>query len=65
MCSAYSLSMRIPSDVALSVRPLEFEGKMFSGMADAPAYLESVYGDWKQVPTEEKRVNHAPLRLVF
>ena len=35
-----------------------FEDLMIYGAQDADAYLTSLYGDWKKLPPEEKRVTH-------
>lgn len=45
-----------------SVFPLtaiEFEGKQYKAPADSDAYLKDLYGDYMQLPPEEKRKGHA------
>ena len=35
---------------------MEFEGRTFQAIADYDAYLTAKYGDYMQLPPEEKRV---------
>ena len=37
---------------------VEFEGEMFDAIADYDTFLRSLYGDYMQLPPEEKRVTH-------
>lgn len=45
-------------DVLGDPTPVEFEGKTFWGMADNHAYLSSLFGDYMQLPPEDKRHVH-------
>lgn len=42
-----------------------FEGKKYKAFADPDYYLRTLYGDYMTLPPVEKRVNHAPKRIVF
>lgn len=56
----------LPSEDVLPVKPIEFEGREFSGPAAPKAVLRFYYGDgWPVLPAENERKNHAPLRLEF
>ncbi len=48
----------------LSVRPIRFEGREFSGPANPDGYLRRVFGDYMQIPPPEKRQVHAT-EIVF
>lgn len=47
------------------VRDLEFSGETVFGPKDPDAVLRPVYGDYMQIPPEDKRVNHCPAILDF
>ncbi len=38
---------------------VSFEGEVFKAPADADSYLRNIYGDYKQLPPEDKRHGHA------
>lgn len=38
----------------LPLSKMEFEGKMFPVPGNTDAYLTKIYGDWRQIPSEEK-----------
>lgn len=42
------------------VKPALFEGRVFPGPANPDDYLTTVYGNWRQVPPEDKRAVHFP-----
>lgn len=45
---------------------LEFEGKKYKTMGDYKYFLKRVYGeDYMQIPPQEKRVTHRPVRYSF
>lgn len=46
-------------DSVFPLTEVEFEGKRFLGPANPDAYLRDLYGDYMQVPPEEKRVFHS------
>ncbi|MGN0316823.1 MAG: phosphorylcholine transferase LicD [Lachnospira sp.] len=48
----------VPREVFGTPTIYKFESIEVFGMEDANAYLTSVYGDWKKLPPEEKRVTH-------
>lgn len=49
---------RFLKNVFDEVIELPFEDRMFKGFADADSYLRNSYGDYMQLPPEEKRVSH-------
>jgi lipopolysaccharide cholinephosphotransferase len=60
-----SLHTNLPEEVLLPTAPLRFEGLELSGPADVDRYLSILYGDWRQLPPEDKRRTHAPVVLDF
>ncbi|WP_275077242.1 LicD family protein [Gordonibacter urolithinfaciens] len=65
MAFAYPVGEGFPLDVLLPTKDISFEGCTFSGPAEAERYLEIMFGDWRTLPPEGKRKNHAPLELDF
>lgn len=52
--------------VLFPVGNMEFEGVSFFVPADVETYLDDMYGaDWRELPSPEKRRNHAPIELDF
>lgn len=49
---------RFPRRVSQSLADYPFEDRMFRGFADADTYLSCAYGDYRKLPSEEKRVSH-------
>ena len=49
---------RIPKEVLLPHRPIMFEGIEFPGPADPQKYCEVVYGNYMNLPPEDKRDHH-------
>ncbi len=45
--------------------PIRFEGVELMGMRDNNAYLRKQYGDFMKLPPEDKRFNHAFLKVDF
>jgi lipopolysaccharide cholinephosphotransferase len=43
----------------------EFEGKLYMAPKDYDYFLTRIYGNYMELPPEEKRVNHNPVRIVF
>ncbi len=46
-------------------RPIEYEGVILRAICDPDAFLTKQYGDYMQLPPEEKRYNHAFLHVDF
>ena len=44
---------------------LKFEGKEYCSPNQYDALLKSQYGDYMQLPPEDKRITHSPLRISF
>ena len=56
-CQTFSWSfVRVKREVFDSYCPIEFEGRTFQAIADYDTYLTAKYGDYMQLPPEEKRV---------
>lgn len=51
------------TDSIFPVKPLNFEGEIFKAPANPDAYLTDLYGDYMQLPPEEKRKGHAVFYL--
>ena len=54
----YRLREVMPVEIWGEPVEYEFEGTKMYGMEKAEEYLTRVYGDWRQLPPEEKRVSH-------
>ena len=48
----------------LPTRKLSFAGKKYSCMKD-DTFLKNVYGDYMEIPSEDKRKSHKPLKIDF
>lgn len=55
-----SLKYGMPKSWLLDLVELEYEGHLFWGPREYDAYLKSRYGDYMQLPPEEKRIGKAP-----
>lgn len=47
------------NEYVFPVKPIQFEGETFLGPANPDAYLKEQYGDYMQLPPEDKRKGHA------
>lgn len=47
-----------PKEICDHYGPYEFEGHTVQGIVDYDPYLKVMYGDYMQIPPEEKRVQH-------
>jgi len=57
--------MYVSKDIIYPVREMSFEGHMFYVPNDYDAYLRNVYGDYMQIPPEDKRLTHrAPITFL-
>ncbi len=53
-------------DVYFPSKKLEFEGRQYAVPGKTEEYLERIYGkDYMQLPPEEKRVTHEPLKITL
>ena len=57
----YKIKEMIPKSSLLPASDIIFEGETFHAPADPSVYLSSIYGDFMQLPPEEKRINHEML----
>lgn len=55
----------LPREVFTEYVKLPFEGKEFNAIANYDAYLGSIYGDYMQLPPEEKRVSHHTFKAYY
>ena len=55
--NGYGIIHRV-SDI-FPVSTIEFEGEIFSAPANPDTYLRNIYGDYMQLPPEDKRKGHA------
>ena len=46
-------------DSIFPTKPIMFNGETFRGPANPDAYLKDLYGDYMQLPPEDKRKGHA------
>jgi len=58
LVGAYHHKETMPREVLGKPTLYSFGGKRFYGAENADAYLKRLYGDWKKLPPEEKRVSH-------
>jgi lipopolysaccharide cholinephosphotransferase len=58
VCGSYRLKEILPRSVYDAYTELEFEGHKFKALAAYDTYLSSIYGDYMQLPPEDKRVSH-------
>lgn len=49
----------------LPVKEIMFEGKKYKCPSNIEKYLSQVYGNFMELPPEDKRHSHEPLKLVF
>lgn len=55
-----------PLEVLAPSAPLEFEGVVLKGPANPEAFLNQLFGPtWRELPPEDQRRNHKPIRLTF
>lgn len=65
MTFAYPIKGGFRIDWLLPLQEISFEGETFPAPGDIDSYLSRMYGDWRALPPENQRVNHAPLELVL
>lgn len=50
--------MYVNKDILFPVKEIEFEGHTFMAPNDSDALLKNFYGDYMQIPPEDKRITH-------
>ena len=55
---SYGQKEIVPAAVFRDLTKLPFEGRMLPAIRDYDTYLKAIYGDFMQLPPEEKRVTH-------
>ncbi len=63
--AGYGLREIFPRSIFDNLIDLPFEDKCFRAFADYDVYLKSLYGDYMQLPPEEKRVSPHTLNGIF
>lgn len=63
--ASYARVTPSPVDAVLPVKRVPFGPLELCAPGDPETYLELTYGDWRQLPPEDKRRTHAPLILDF
>lgn len=58
MCYSIMKDSRVKKTLFESYAPMEFEGRKFMALTEYDAFLHKIYGDYMQLPPEEKRVTH-------
>lgn len=56
--SYYGTAEKMPKKKFLETAPVEFEGHTFTAVKDWDYFLKNVYGNYMQLPPEEKRKTH-------
>lgn len=59
------LKQTMPKDVYLPTATANFEGREYCVPHRCERYLELLFGDWRQLPPEDKRRNHNPVQIVL
>ena len=60
-----NLKKNLPTEALLPVRPIDFEGETFMGPANPDLYLRTLFGNYMELPPEDKRHAHTPATLDF
>lgn len=63
MCMSYVAVGSFPKAALVPVSRCTFEGEQFPVPADLERYLETMFGDWRELPPVEQRRQHAPIEL--
>jgi lipopolysaccharide cholinephosphotransferase len=59
------IKQTMPKDKYYPPSKVEFEGKLYNAPSDWDYVLTRIYGDYRQLPPEEKRITHNPARIEF
>jgi len=62
---AYREKEILPKTIWTEYTELPFENRSFKAIADYDTYMSSIYGDYMQLPPEEKRVSHHTFKAYF
>lgn len=55
---AWEIKETMPKEIFGEPKLYHFESTAFYGVSDSESYLTHLYGDWRQLPPEEKRKTH-------
>lgn len=62
-CHVFSKPYIFERSDLFPLKKIKFEDDYFSVVNDVDKYLTNLYGDYKQLPPEDKRVGHRPYKL--
>ena len=62
---AYREKEILPQSVFTEYIDIQFENRTFKAIADYDRYLSSIYGDYMQLPPEDKRVSHHTFKAYY
>lgn len=65
VCGAYRLKEIMDKSVFAELTTMTFEGEEFFVMKNYDSYLKALFGDYMQLPPEEKRVTHHTFRAYY
>lgn len=55
----------MPKEVFHPPKKVEFEGKLYNAPNDWDEYLTRIYGDYMELPSEDKRRSHNPEKIIL
>lgn len=58
LSGSYGKKEHLPVEVFTDYIDLQFEDRVYKGIAKYDQYLSSLYGDYMQLPSEDKRIRH-------
>lgn len=65
-CSVYSIVKDTHKKIAIfPTKEIMFEGKLYPCMNNNDEYLSKMYGNYMELPPEDKRINHKPYFIKF
>lgn len=65
VCGSYRFKEILPIEVFLEYDTILFEGHVFMSIKNKDVYLKSIYGNYMELPPEEKRVVHHTFSAYF
>ncbi len=65
-CTPYPIKRQVfPNSWHGEGRRVQFENRVYVCPAEAEKMMQLIYGDYMQMPPEDKRKTHCPLRVIF
>ena len=65
LCGSYRLKEIMQKEIFTDYLDVKFEGGMFSGLRNYNTYLSTIYGNYMELPPEDKRVTHHTFKAYF